>query len=218
MHPDRAKWQLFNEQLLVYYTFNYFGMNKLSYNELCLGEFFLLIRFYFHLEVYSQPKRTVLRILQYLLLGLIVGLTYLDPHGAQMHAAEKISVLITSRLFTTLASLPFLASYLATDRKLIVEGLSGVKMPIVLVVVAKLVIYITLRQLLLLVYVVIVYPLTGLRPGLHRVLCFIAILWTHQFAKSALGFFVSACFVSKHVTSYQTIKTITMAISWRILS
>lgn len=183
-----------------------------------VSEFCLLTRFYFRREILGQPKRVLFRLLQYLFVGLIVSFVYFDPSNVRKHVIKEISVLSTTRLFATFASLPFLANYLAADRKMIAEGLGGIAMSAALVVPAKLSVYLLQRQSLMLVYTAIVYPLTGLRVGVHRAIIFLVILWCHQFAKSAVGFFVSACFVSKRVLFRAFPANSRIAYSWPTFS
>jgi hypothetical protein len=142
--------------------------------------------------------------LQYFLLALFLSFTYFDPDGHNRKPAQKITVLSVSRFMTTLTSLPFLANYLAPDRRLLREGLNGVIHRPSILILAKYTVYLSLREVLFGVYTAIVYPLTALRPGMEHAMLFLVTLWAHQFAKSAVGFLISACFSSAPVKSHFT--------------
>lgn len=164
----------------------------------CL-EYCVLVRYYFLGEIIRQPTRTILRLGQYLLVAILVAFTYFDPGNYYSSPNKKAAVLATSRFLTSLTSLPFLSTYLSPDRIIILEGLNGIVVSPTPLILAKFTVYVILRELLILLYGLIVYPLTGLRPGLNRFFIYIVILWTHQLAKSSLGFFISATFSSTPV-------------------
>lgn len=178
-----------------------------------LLEYCLLVKFYFHNDVRKKPFLIALWLGQYIVIALLLSFAYrqgavvwsscrhFNAGNYDTHPASKITVLYTSRVFVTLTTLPFLASYLAPERQLLQRGFHGLQVAPATTLLAKFTVYVLVREVLFLPYAIIVYPLTALRPGVDHFLMYVLILWIHQLCKSALGFFVSACFASTPVLS-----------------
>lgn len=158
-----------------------------------------MLKFYFKSEISGQPLGTTLKIFQYTLIGVITGFLYYDPKETFESTARKAMLLNNSRFLATLLSLPFLSNYLAPERRMVKEGVSGLHVSPTVLLLTKLFVYVIFRKALFLIYATILYPLAGLRKGFYHWLIFVVTQWVHQFAKSALGFFISACFDSKTV-------------------
>ena len=161
----------------------------ISYLLFCIAELCFLIRHNVWQECVLDWDVALFRAGQYVLLALLVAFVF-DKRTSQ----DMVGIINFSRILNPVLSAPFLSKILQPERYRMRTGLHGLMPRAVNLLVAKFIVFMLVRMALLLLYAILVYPLTGMRRGVERFLAFYLIVLAHQWAIAAGGFLISACF------------------------